>query len=452
METHSALRGRFRAWSAVAGMAFRNLSRNKKATFLLGGVIAFGLMIVSLMQGCAGAIMGNVSENVANLAAGHIYVTGSERIASGNTFMVIRDDTALFEALEASGLEPSYVSRRAEFNATLIFEGNSTVQSVSGVDFGNETYLTERLSLVSGSFEALSDEKGIVISQTMADALQVKAGYRILAQLQTFSGQQNVGEFTVAAIVKDAGLLSLASMSAYANLSYVNRLLNLPEGSYQMLSFFLPDIKNLDQAGDAYYAALAERAQVFDRVDTGGDRQELMARLRGEREESWEGTRYRMMTLNETLSGLQDLVNSIYIASLIALSVLFLVIMVGITNTFRMIMIDRIREIGTMRALGMQKSQVLSLFLNEAVFLSLGGAAAGLALGLAVMGGLSLYDFGVDSMFAMLLRNGHLTFSLDPLLVLVNILIIGGLTLLAALMPARNASRLEPAEALRTAQ
>lgn len=452
MEIHSALRGRFRAWSAVTGMAFRNLSRNKKATFLLGGVIAFGLMIVSLMQGCAGAIMGNVSENVANLAAGHIYVTGSERIASGNTFMVIRDDTVLFEALEASGLEPSYVSRRAEFNATLIFEGNSTVQSVSGVDFGNETYLTERLSLVSGSFEALSDEKGIVISQTMADALQVKAGYRILAQLQTFSGQQNVGEFTVAAIVKDAGLLSLASMSAYANLSYVNRLLNLPEGSYQMLSFFLPDIKNLDRAGDAYYAALAERAQVFERMGTGGDRQELMARLRGEREESWEGTRYRMLTLNETLSGLQDLVNSIYIASLIALSVLFLVIMVGITNTFRMIMIDRIREIGTMRALGMQKSQVLSLFLNEAVFLSLGGAAAGLALGLAVMGGLSLYDFGVDSMFAMLLRNGHLTFSLDPLLVLANILIIGGLTLLAALMPARNASRLEPAEALRTAQ
>jgi ABC-type antimicrobial peptide transport system permease subunit len=52
----------------------------------------------------------------------------------------------------------------------------------------------------------------------------------------------------------------------------------------------------------------------------------------------------------------------------------------------------------------------------------------------------------------MLLKNGHLTFSLDPLLVLANILIIGGLTLLAALVPARNASRLEPAEALRTAQ
>ena len=261
-----------------------------------------------------------------------------------------------------------------------------------------------------------------------------------------------MGEFMIAAIVHDAGLMSLSSMSAYANLSYVNKLLNMPEGSYQMLSFFLPDMKNLDRDGAVYYDALKARAPVFER-DSGQNRQqEIMKRLRGDKTDMWEGTRYRMQTLNDTLSSLQDLVNGINIARFIALGVLFLVIMVGITNTFRMIMLDRIREIGTMRALGMQKGQVLSLFLNEAVFLSLGGAVAGLLLGLVVMFAFSLYNFGIDSMFAMLLKNGHLTFNLNPLMVLANILIIGGLTLFAALIPARMAARLEPAQALRTAK
>jgi putative ABC transport system permease protein len=117
-----------------------------------------------------------------------------------------------------------------------------------------------------------------------------------------------------------------------------------------------------------------------------------------------------------------------------------------------MIMLDRIREIGTMRALGMQSGQVLALFLYEALFLSLGGALGGLALGFVAMGGISLYNFGEDSVMSFFLNSGHMTFSPNPLFVIANIVIIGGLTLLAALIPARMAARLEPASALRTAK
>ncbi len=443
-------RPRLKALLTVMGIALRNLSRHKVATFLLGGVIAFGVLIISLMQGCAGAIMDNVSANVANLAAGHIYVSGVEKLGSGKEFQVIRDDSALLEAMEATGLKPLYVSRRASFQATLTFGSNSTTQSISGVDLAKETYLTERLAISSGSFEEMADPRGLIISETMASNLKVKAGFRILVQLRTFSGQQTMGEFTIAAIVKDAGLLSMSTMSAYANLQYVNQLLNLPEGSYQQLSFFMADMKNLDGYGKTYYAALKDRVQVFERKDNSSARENMLRRLRGDKTETWEGTRYRMTTLNDNLSSLQDLVNGINIASLIALGVLFLVIMVGITNTFRRIMMDRIKEIGTMRALGMQSSQVLALFLYEALFLALGGALVGLFLGLLVMLGFSLYNFGDSSMLALLLKNGHLSFKLNPILILANIGIISGLTLVAALFPARAAAALQPAKALST--
>ena len=191
-ETALTFKERIKAFLAIAKMAFRNLSRHKKATFLLGGVIGFGVLIISLMQGCAGAVMGNVSENVANLAAGHIYITGVEKLASGKEFSIIRDDSVLFEALEASGLQPTYVSRRAEIHGTLIFETNSTIQNVSGVDFSKETYLTERLVLTAGSLDDLDQENALVISDKMAEDLNVEVGYKILVQLQTFSRNSRI--------------------------------------------------------------------------------------------------------------------------------------------------------------------------------------------------------------------------------------------------------------------
>jgi putative ABC transport system permease protein len=453
METNSAFQESLKGLKTITGMAVRNLTRHKKATFLIGAVIAFGVLIICLMQGCAGALMSNVSANVANLAAGHIYVTGVEKLPSGKEFSIIRDDSQILAAMEATGLKPKYISRRAVFNASLSFAGNTTSQGISGVDFEKENYLTERLAIADGSFDGIKKENGIIISETMAKALKVKAGYKILAQLTTFSGQETMGEFIVATIVKDAGQMSQSTMSAYANLSYVNKLLNLPPGSYQQLSFYMQDMNKLDAYGNTFYAELKKRVTVFPRQDNSGNAQEnIMKRLRGDKTETWEGTKFKMVTLNETLSGLQTLVNGINVASLIALAVLFAVIMIGITNTFRMIMLDRIKEIGTMRALGMQSTQVLSLFLYEALFLALGGALVGLAVALLVMLGFSLYNFGEGSMLAMLLKNGHLTFNLNPLLVLANVAIIAGLTLLAALVPARMAARLEPAHALRTAK
>ena len=63
-------------------MALRNLNRQKKRTLLLGGAIAFGLMIVTLLNGFAGSFIENVSENFSHLMAGHIFIDGVEKLHS----------------------------------------------------------------------------------------------------------------------------------------------------------------------------------------------------------------------------------------------------------------------------------------------------------------------------------------------------------------------------------
>ena len=113
-------------------------------------------------------------------------------------------------------------------------------------------------------------------------------------------------------------------------------------------------------------------------------------------------------------------------------------------------LIERIKEIGTMRALGMQRKEVRRLFLLEAFFLSLGGALAGLIAAGLVMFILSRFFWGVDSPIFILLKNGYMTFRLSFLQVLLNIAVVLFMTLLAAFFPAKKAAKLEPAAALRT--
>lgn len=434
----------------VATIALRNLSRQKKRSLLLGGAIAFGIMIVTLINGFAGSFSTNVAENFSHLAAGHVFISGSEKTASGKELSVIRDDSALSAAVAASGAPVQYITRRSEFMGTLIFEGKKIRTTVAGADLERETFLRERLLLKDGSWEAMDDNHGLILSEKIAARLNVQIGDRLLVQMQTVTGQNNVGEFTLAGISFDTGILG--QMTSYAHLDYTNELLGLAPEEYQTMGIMLEGLRFTDQASASIHEKLASTVQVFERgtKDQDGATTQFQAMLKQQSKEEWEGVKYRLFNINELLSQVQQIVVALDSTAAVILVVLFIIIMVGISNTFSMVMFERIREIGTMRAMGVQRRGIRTMFLFEASFLAIAGAVTGIAAALLVMAGLSLINFGMESPAFLILKNGHLSFYLPPLRALGNILIIALLTLVAVARPAGRAARLEPAEALRT--
>ncbi len=440
-------------------IAFKNLNRQKKRSFLLGGAIAFGIMIVTIINGFAGAFVGNLAGNMADLFAGHVFVEGVEKTASKKNLEIIRDDFAINEALKDSGVDSRLVQKRSAADTTVVFEGKKTTQSVFGADFAGETYLRKRLTLKEGRYEDLLQPKSLVLSEKVAKKIKAQVGDKVLLQLKTIAGQNNVGEFTLRGLTFDMGIFS--NMIAYASRDYLNELLALGPNEYQLYGIMLDDLTKAEAAKDALTASLKKKAQVFElppgkEVASSGAAAMMQSRY-GElqklaKKETWTGTKYRIFTINDMISQVEQVSSVINTASTVILAVLFLIIMVGISNTFRMVMYERIREIGTMRSLGMQRPSVKRLFLYEAGFLAAGGTLAGLALAAVVMGVLSLFNFGTASFFSLLLRNGHLTFAVGPAQAALNFAIVLALTLLAAFLPARKASRLEPAVALRTSK
>jgi putative ABC transport system permease protein len=114
-----------------------------------------------------------------------------------------------------------------------------------------------------------------------------------------------------------------------------------------------------------------------------------------------------------------------------------------IWNTFTMIVTQRSREIALMRAIGSTRRQVLRTLMLEALLLGLGSSAVGLGLGVAVAKGLKLLmdivGFGLPST----------SLQIEPRTVVVSLLVGTLVTFVAALVPARKATKVLPIEALR---
>ena len=131
--------------------------------------------------------------------------------------------------------------------------------------------------------------------------------------------------------------------------------------------------------------------------------------------------------------------------------VFFILASAVIVTTTMMVIYERMREIGTVGALGMTGSQIVSLFFLEALYLGLIGALAGTMVGTGATYVLSVV--GLDFSAAMEGVDFEIGGVIYPRITLKSTLIVflyaTAVAALASLIPARRAARIKPVEALR---
>jgi len=479
-------------------IALRNLSRQKRRSILLAGALSFSMFVLVVVNGVTGGLVANLQRNFADFVAGHIFFVQIDRSEEGRVIELIKDDAALLKALDETGLKYTAMSRRTVGFGSIIFGGGSIARQITGVDWEAEQTFARSLSLLAGSLDDMAGSDNIVISVSLAEAIgllpkrtvsyaekallrrdlrvrwkaegqkfdlnktlneQVKEiekqrkaeqlelvhtiiGEDVLIQLPTMYGQQTVGEYRVAAVYE-----TQMDISAYVDRDRFNILMDMPEGSYNLFGLTLADFSNLQQKTALLHRALEGSYSLvpLDRI-TGKTSQSVVDMLK---KEGFTETQTIVTNLNNELGTLVAVLSGVQAGSFGLFLVILAVVMVGLVNTFRIVIYERTREIGTMRAAGMQQAQVRSLFLMEALFLSLTGILPGAVLGLLVLELIKIPDLASFAELGFFLQNGHLQYQLAPSLFLFSVIMVVLFTLLAALMPARRAARLAPAQALR---
>lgn len=434
----------------ILKISARNVWRQKKRSFLLAGAIAFGMFVITAINGLTGGVVDNIRVNFSHALGGHVFISGSEYLDRGTIVYRIADDEKLLTALQQNGESIAAVTRRSQAMPSLIFGSRQAMQLVYGVDFQQEDKLLGSLVVTEGSLKDVTNEQLIILPRSVAERLGVEAGETILMRLDTVTGQRNVGEFVVVALIEDQERYGISA--AYVNRGYLNTLVGLGLEDYQALNLFLTDMEQADALGQSFRAALGvpepkRLAEVQDMDD-----EEAMAAMfgftRASEVEPWEGIKYQVTTINQIMEPVEAAVNALKTIGLAIFIILLVITMVGITNTFRMIMIERTKEIGTMRAFGMQRGVVRNVFLMEALLLSAGGALAGLiAYGLAafILGRISWDTVPAMQFF---LDQGRITFTASFREITFNTSLILAMGLLAAYFPAKAAAKLSPVKAM----
>lgn len=447
-------------WTVVR-IALRNTRRQGRRGVLLGTAIAFSVMVITLLNAFTAGAVSNIKNNLAYVVGGHVFITGTELVDGRREVDRIGDDARLQAALAAVEDRVVSVHRRSTAVATFIFGSKAVTYALEGVDFAAEPDFAKGLAVREGTtvFDAATDPRAVILPASVAERLGVMVGETVLVRLLTITGQQNVGELRVAAVTEE--LQGFGLTAAYTSLQYLNSLLGLAPGEYQTFSVVVRDVREIDTVADQLYAALQESgalverpaAQRRSRADMEEEGMAVISQLFGQAavrlvEEPWEGTKFSLVTLNELM---QPVVSAMTVLDAIARGifvVLLLITAIGITNTFRMVIIERTREIGTMRAFGMQKSMVRSIFLWEAALIALAGGAAGLLAAGVIAGVVSSLDFSHVRGFEFFLEAGHVTMNITAADLALNMAIVLGICLAAAWLPASAAANLPPVKAL----
>ena len=224
------------------------------------------------------------------------------------------------------------------------------------------------------------------------------------------------------------------------------RFLGLPANTVGTLMIDLEDSRDIKGKETLLRQALAGKWTLNEKNNNP-----LLAHVMGEGNvPGWTGG-YRLTTSNYEglLQNELMIKQAIDLVTWILLVVLTVIVFAGVSNSLWMAIRERTREVGTVRAVGMKRRQVLLMFLFEGLLLGAMAAIAGVFFGTAVAWILDLAGISAKGgFFALFSYRGELSFPVNIAAGLRLVLFTTIITGLASLLPAARAAHMKPITAI----
>lgn len=424
--------------AALFQMALRYLRGHARRYVFVLIVLALGSAFITVASSLADGMEEAVTSAALRHYAGHVFVIGRNK-QEGNT-MVIDHPREVRAALERAGVPAERIIRRTHehLGASVVFAGDAVrLKDVFGVDFRAEADLFESFAYADGSFDPSWGADTIVISEPTARRLGARVGDRLTLRLETRNEQANTRSLIVRAITEDDSIWGYAR--AYAARDTLTAVMDLAPAEFSMLGILLPDM------GEATQWARRIEEEIGAHLDTAG-RIETKGALTRSIRERWEGTRYFVFALPVYISEVTDLLTAMQAGSYALLAMIILVVLAAVVVTYRVVLHDRRREIGTMLAVGFTRGRVVAVLVAEAAILLAAGIAAGGVLAVGINNAIAGLSFDWIPGFEIFMQGGALTARYRPATVATNAAVVLGVTLpVTAGMALRTVRREIPA-------
>jgi putative ABC transport system permease protein len=313
-------------------------------------------------------------------------------------------------------------SSRVKFGGMYSNFAETTSIRVNGIDPAREAAVVPQLQgrLAEGSKQgALVDKGKIVIPLLLARGMKSKVGDTVVVVATNRDGSVNGKTFVVQGILES--ISGPGGRDGYIHIDDARELLRMTEAEVSEIAVRLKDFSRLERTTGQIKAAL-----------------ESLTNKEGKpvlETHTW-----------AELSPFATIARMIDLMTLFIKVVLVSIVLVSVMNVMIMAVYERIREIGTIAAIGTPPSSILSLFLAEGLMLGIVGTVAGTVLSLAAIFGINLwrptFAFGQQQNLVM-----APTIAGGDVLTIAALVVV--VAVIASLQPAWKASRMDPISALR---
>ena len=415
----------------VVSTANKNLSRSKLRTFLTLLAIAIGTFTLALSLGLGQGVKNYISSQLGQYDDVNFYSVTKSGVAdldmglgngdpqeykadsaiAGNSFEdALFTESDIQNLRNVTGVEPVRLPYTATFTYATADNGKKYVAS-------NTIFVAQTvMNIVAGQTLSEDTDAGSILlsrkyisllnAQTADDAV----GKKIALTYKTFNGEEITETFTVKGVYEPTILDSAVTLNQ-PDSERIARL-QAPNGQVQ------------------FYYIFATRSN--DVTDT-------------QFKEYLENAKFSASGLADINNTLNGVVTGVQVALGTFSGIAILAALVGVINTLFMAVLERTKEIGLLRAIGSSKKTIFALFSVEAMLLGVWGSAIGLTS--AYLAQIAINSIAENTFLKGI--EGLQLLAITPWMALIIIATVATITLLAGILPAIKASRLDPIEALR---
>ncbi|MGE5253446.1 MAG: ABC transporter permease [Planctomycetaceae bacterium] len=404
-------------------IAIRNLFRYKRRTLLTASLITLGVVFVLGYIAVSGSFKNMMIGQITDSIIGQLQVHRKGYLAAiDNLPLNMNLKPQAVKSLEGilnSQPEVEAYSPRLKFGGLFSNFVETTNIRLNGVyperEFITVPLLPTRIKMGQGALK----RGEILVPELLARGMGVKVGDPIVIVATNQDGSVNGKQFTVSGVLESA--TGPGGRDGYIHIEDAMEVLRI---------------------GELEVSEVAVRLKDFRKVDSfAGRLEDLLGKYKNPK-----GNPIFEVHPWEKLTPFYNIARMIDVMSIFVKVMLVAVVLISIMNVMIMAVYERVREIGTIAAIGTLPKKILAMFTMEGFCLGVAGVLLGDILGLVIIFILNLagitFDFGQQK--GLILRA-----TIAPTDVLIISAIVILISILASLQPAFKASRMEPINALR---
>jgi putative ABC transport system permease protein len=346
----------------VFKLGFRNIGRNRKRTLINASTVAAAVMVIILFDVLREGQWSDVIENYIKMGVGHVkihkkgYDKESDRLPINN--LLLRDFEEVEQRIkDTPGIKAVYPRLKA--GGLISYRGKQSPVLINGMDLVKEKQfglLSEKN--VKGSIP-LEGEYRVLLGKEIASLLKTDLDSIVFLYSRTTYETHNVIDLEVSGIYS-IGFSEFEKINIYVPRSLLQELIGTK--CVSELTIILEDPRQTEAIVDTLKSKLSSLdVEVFPYTHYMED----------------------ILSLRDMQEGATGFIRGI----------LLILALFGILNMMLVSTWERKKEIGTMRAIGYGKLQIVGIFLSEGIWIGFLGGILGSLIG--ILGALLLQNVGI---------------------------------------------------------